>query len=134
MNTIDNVSKKVQSLFRDLVGDVALQLDGHVFPDAISKRIAEALYEDFDEETAKKIAFHLVDWNSDAAFLVALHLWPGKFSKKEINEYLYRLIPHTPDHLAAAAKLFGTPITDVFEVGALDGEDEETQESNSLDN
>ena len=72
----------------------------------------------------KKIAFHLSDWGNDAAFIVALHLFPEKFSQEEIEKGIYQFLPHVPDHLAAAAKLFGTPVTDVFDVGALDGEND----------
>ncbi len=125
MDKKDISANKVRSLFKDIVGDAALRIDGSYFPDEIRDRISEVLSEDFSEEIANDIAFHLVDWNGDAAFLVALHLWPEKFTNEEISEGLYKLFPHAPDHLAAAAKLFGDPVTDVFEVGALDGEDDE---------
>ncbi len=142
MDKKDSISEKVQSLFRDKVGDVASRLDGSIFPNEIRDRIANVLSEDFSNELSQNIAFHLVDWNDDAAFLVALLLWPEKFTDEEISKGVYRLIPHAPDHLAAAAKLFGQPVTDVFEVGALDGEEnecdklstkDETQHSNSAD-
>jgi hypothetical protein len=120
----DTVSEKVQSLFKSIVGEAAIRLDGSYFPDKICNRISEVLSEYYSEEIAKKIAFHLVDWNGDAAFLVALHLWPEKFTTKEIVKGLFQLFPHVPDHLAAAAKLAGQPVTDVFEVGALDGEED----------
>jgi len=117
----DIIADKVQSLFKSIVGDAAKRLDGSYFPDEIRNRIAEVLSDDFSKEIANDIAFHLVDWNGDAAFLVALYLWPEKFTNEEISEGLYKLFPHAPDHLAAAAKLAGQPISDVFEVGALDG-------------
>jgi len=121
----DPLTKKIQTLFRSVAGDAASRLDAATFPTDIRKRIANVLSEDLSEEIADKIAFHLVDWNGDAAFLVALYLWPEKFTDQEISEGIYALIPHVPDHLAAAAKLFGLPVTDVFEVGALDGQENE---------
>jgi hypothetical protein len=117
------IAEKVQTLFQKMAGDAALRLNGSRFPEEIKKRIANVLSEHYSKEIADKIAFHLVDWNGDAAFLVALHLWPEKFTDKEISEGIYTFIPHVPDHLVAAAKLFGQPVTDVFEVGALDGEE-----------
>lgn len=142
MGKKDTISEKVQSLFRDKVGDAASRLDASIFPDEIRDRIANALSEDFPDGVSQSIAFHLVDWNGDAAFLVALLLWPERFTDEEISKGIYRLVPHAPDHLAAAARLFGQPVTDVFEVGALDGEGNEwgksntkseTQHSNSAD-
>lgn len=125
MDQKNSISDKVQSLFRGIVGEAASRLDASHFPGEIRDRIAEVLSACFPQETANDIAFHLVDWNGDAAFLVALHLWPEKFTDEDISKGLFNLFPHAPDHLAAAAKLFGQPITDVFEVGALDGEDDE---------
>jgi hypothetical protein len=133
MSKNNSISEKVQSLFRDMVGDAASRLDGSHFPVEIRDRIANVLSKDFSEEISNDIAFHLVDWNGDAAFLVALHLWPEQFTDEEISKGLYQLFPHAPDHLAAAAKLFGQPVTNVFEVGAIDGEENEGNEEDTKD-
>ena len=38
---------------------------------------------------------------------------------------LIGLLIHVPNHVAAGAKLVGHPVSDVFGVGALDGEEED---------
>ena len=111
MNANKDISKKVIQLFNEFAGENAKRLDGSKFPDVIADLITDVLAEDFDMEIARDIAHHLVDWNSDAAFMVALLLWPDRFTKDEISQGIYTFMPHAPDHLAAAAKLFGHWIT-----------------------
>jgi hypothetical protein len=58
-------------------------------PAGITSTITAALAaEDADDEVlhADEIAFHLTDWSSKAAFLVALHLFPERFTPEEIRE------------------------------------------------
>jgi hypothetical protein len=76
---------------------------------------------EIDGERARDVAFHLSDWHADAAFIVALHLFPERFTREEIDEGVRDFLIHAPNHVAAAAALFGFPIQDIFEVGALDG-------------
>ncbi len=78
----------------------------------------------FSLEQAYDIGFHLTDWNSDAAFLVALILFPERFDAEEIAEGVEGFLIHAPNHVAAAAKLFGYPIEDIFGVDALSGDNE----------
>lgn len=68
-------------------------------------------------EKALDIAFNLSDWKSDAAFLVAVHLFPERFSAEEIREGVERVLIHAPNHLAAAAALAGYPVKDVYGIG-----------------
>lgn len=81
--------------------------------------IGEALAAEYTPKRAREIAFHLVDWHSEAAFLVAVQLYPEKFTKREIVHGIKNLLVHAPNHLAAAAKLAGWPVEDVFGIGAL---------------
>ena len=85
------------------------------------KRIQEALTPDFGEEKAWDIGFHLSDWISQAAFLVALHLRPEAFSLEEISEEVTHLTYHAPDHLNAASHLMGAPLTDTWDIGVKVG-------------
>ncbi len=79
------------------------------------------MLEDHSDQVAYDITHHLTDWAEDAAFLVALHLYPEKFSEAEIRKGVDMLLVHVPNHLAAAAKLAGEPIEDIFNVNALSG-------------
>jgi hypothetical protein len=76
--------------------------------------IESALSEEFGSEKASEIAFHMVDWNSEAAFILALHLFPEKFTKDEIDDGIQRFLIHAPSHVAEAAQLFGLPVSDIF--------------------
>jgi hypothetical protein len=112
--------QKVSNIFSAEVGDRASKLDGGYFPSDVQDKIARSLISlGLKKDRAKDIAFHLVDWNADAAFITALILYPEKFTLDDISDGVVALLIHAPNHLAAAAKLHGTPVTDVFELGAL---------------
>jgi|GEM_PF-688305 hypothetical protein len=114
----DSVRKKVQEIFVELAGDRARMLDGSTFPAGITSAITAAISRpDASEEQvlhADQIAFHLTDWNSDAAFLVALHLFPERFTPKEIKAAIDLFLVHVPAHVFAAARLAGRSTEDIF--------------------
>jgi hypothetical protein len=114
-----SVGEKVAAIFRELAGERSKALDGSVFPTAIKKTVSAALAnENGDDETiihkVDEIAFHLTDWNSDAAFLVALHLFPERFTQEEIDAGISMFLVHVPSHVIAAARLTGNSTDDVF--------------------
>jgi hypothetical protein len=80
---------------------------------------------DLSVERAYDIGFHLSDWHADAAFLVALHLFPERFTASEIEDGVFAFLHHAPNHVAAAAALFGHPVEDIFEVAARSGPPDE---------
>src|SRR4051812_9463778 len=114
----DSVRKKVEAIFKELAGDRAAALDGEKLPAGITSAITAALSgPDAGEEQvlhADQIAFHLTDWNSDAAFIVALHLFPERFTPEEIEAAVDMFLIHVPNHLVAAARLAGHPVEDIF--------------------
>jgi hypothetical protein len=93
---------------------VAANLYPTLFPYETRDAIKRALSDELDAETASRLAFHLVDWNGDAAFLVALLLFPGRFTSEEIREGVASFLMHAPNHVAAAAKLGGWSVGDSF--------------------
>ena len=115
----DSVRKKVEAIFTELVGDRAKMLDGSVFPAGITSTITEALSgknATADQILhADKIAFHLTDWNSDAAFIVAIHLFPERFTAPEIEAAVDMFLVHVPSHVIAAARLAGHSTDDIFQ-------------------
>ena len=112
---------KVAAIFRELVGEKVVRLCGsHYNRDAVDI-IAQALSHATDDSTAHAIGFHLCDWNSDAAFIVAIQLFPERFTPEEIADGVEAFVIHAPNHVAAAAVLSGNPIDDIFGVGALKG-------------
>jgi hypothetical protein len=55
-----------------------------------------------------------MDWTSDAAFLLALAMFPEEFSKKEIDAGTGVMLAHVPNHVAAAAKISGNQCRDIW--------------------
>ena len=114
----DSVRKKVQAIFTELAGERARMLEGSTFPAGIASTVTAALSgADATEEQilhADKIAFHLTDWNSDAAFIVALHLFPERFTPEEIEAAVDMFLIHVPNHVIEAARLAGHPTEDIF--------------------
>jgi hypothetical protein len=118
---------KVTAIFRELVADRAGRLNAsHHNHDSVAI-IARALSpcpddrESPEDRRARDIAFHLSDWASDAAFIVAIQLFPERFTAAEIADGVEDFLIHVPNHVVAAAVLGGHPIDDIFEVGALRG-------------
>jgi hypothetical protein len=111
--------EKAQALLRELGGD---RVGGllELVPRKAATAIASAL-PDLPNQVAHDIAFHMTDWNLDAAFIAAVLLFPDRFSSDEIREGLRDFLIHAPNHVVAAAKLGGWPVTDVFKLNALDG-------------
>lgn len=91
-------------------------------PSRSAERVREAFAPLIGKRKAKDLAFHLFDWSEEAAFLVALALFPGRFSHDEIVRGLAASLCHFPNHAAAAAKLWGTPVSDVFELNVFEDE------------
>jgi hypothetical protein len=117
-DSYDTVREKVGAIFRELAGERARALDGTILPAAITSTITAALSsEDATEQDIlhkDEIAFHLTDWNYDAAFLVALHLFPERFTPEEIRAGVGLFLVHVPSHVIAAARLSGNSTDDVF--------------------
>ena len=111
------VEDLVMTIFHELAGERAGQLKAAI-PNANSA-IRKSLATRHSKGTASDIAFHLTDWNYDAAFIVALLLFPERFSPAQIRAGIERFAIHAPNHVAAAAKLCGWPVEDIFDVGAL---------------
>ena len=104
----DSVTEKVAAIFRELAGDRAHQLDGSAIATPVRDAIATALSSDYGGATAEKIALHMSDWNSDAAFIVALHLFPERFTPEEIDAGIGLFLVHAPNHIREACRLTNT--------------------------
>lgn len=111
---------KVAAIFRELAGENCCRLDGSHYNHDSAVVIAQAL-QHLGEARAKDIAFHLSDWASDAAFIVAVQLFPERFTAAEIADGVERFLIHAPNHVAAAAVLAGHSVEDIFEVGVRVG-------------
>ena len=113
-NKNDDAMKKTLAIFKDIVGNKADLLDGGRAATELMDVIADTLRSEFGKEKAKEIAFHLADWNSDSAFITALHLFPEKFTKEEIEDGIMQFVIHAPYHIIKAAELLDYPIDNIF--------------------
>lgn len=113
-----SVDDKVRAIFARFIGDSSNRIGTLANSSRHMARLGNVLESAFGG-TAKDIAFHLADWDSDAAFVVAFLLFPDEFSDDELRSGATSLIVHVPNHLAAAAKLAGQPVHDVFGLGDL---------------
>jgi hypothetical protein len=111
---------KVLQIFRELVGDRAEKLSASHYPADINARITGALTEAGESSATEEIidrsgiGFHLVDWNADSAFLVALILFPERFTDEEIRDGVDNFLVHAPAHILEAARLGGYPTKNIF--------------------
>ena len=114
----DSVQKKVETIFTELAGDRAQTLDSSKYPYRIDSTISHALAGTAPTEKeymhASEVAFHLSDWSGDAAFIVALHLYPERFTTEEIEAGVGAFLVHVPAHVIAAARLSGHSTADTF--------------------
>lgn len=114
------MNNKTIEIFRELVGERALKLKGSHYPADVNSRITAALLQDeaapSTEEVLRRdgIGFHLVDWQSNATFLVALTLFPERFTDEEIREGVDDLLGHVPAHILEAARLGGYSTENFF--------------------
>jgi hypothetical protein len=108
--------EKVAVIFRELAGEKAERLDASRFLADVNSRITGAIASsrrEADILAADRIGFHLVDWQSDAAFIVALSLYPERFTDEEIREGIDAFLIHAPSHAVEAARLSGIPVSDL---------------------
>lgn len=108
---------KVSVLFTELAGVLARRLDAATPGTSANDAIALALQEEFGLEKAEAVGYHLADWAADAAFLVALQLFPERFTTAEVAAGVEAFLCHVPKHVLAAAALHGRfPVEGMFGV------------------
>jgi hypothetical protein len=116
MDAHHNWRTKVDVIFTELAGAERAQYLAGDVPSRVMDQIGHALRSEYKLKVAWEIGFHLGDWQESAAFLVALHLFPERFTNEEIEEGVRSLLIHVPAHIVAAARLSGHPAKDIFKV------------------
>jgi hypothetical protein len=112
----DTYQRKVDAIFRELAGlERARWLEPGV-PSRCFDQIARAVRSKsgYSKKVARHIGFNVADWQAEAAFLVALHLFPERFTDAEIDAAVISMLVHVPAHVIAAAKLAGHSTEDIF--------------------
>jgi hypothetical protein len=118
----ESVREKVSAIFSKLTQERACNLEATISARKINEVLTAALSEKYPVEVADQIAFNLVDWNSSAAFLVALHLFPENFTPEEIRAGVDLLLIDVPSHMITAARLGNYSAEDIS--GLSEGYDE----------
>src|SRR5688572_29975858 len=108
MTTPSSVRKKVAAIFSEIAPDRAARLCTGLCDGAFTDVVQPALttQDGLPPPLAYDIAFHLSDWHVQAAFTVALHLFPERFTPAEISEGVLEFFSHAPLHVATGAALF----------------------------
>src|SRR6267378_588763 len=107
MDAHESAKAKVLQIFTELAGSRAEALRGNVNAKAQNDILGRALASERDPLIADEMAFHMVDWNSDAAFVVAFLIFPERFTPEELDAAVDMFLVHVPAHVIAAARLGG---------------------------
>jgi hypothetical protein len=114
MDAHDSVRDKTWRIFDEAFGSRADLFKGGVPARTANDVLGDALAKDVDPLVADQIAFHMVDWEIDAAFLVAFLLFPERFTKEELQAATEMFLIHVPAHVMAAGRLAGHDVKDIF--------------------
>ena len=94
-----------------------MDFDESEIQDAIVKSLKDI---DIPFKVSDEIAFHMTDWLSGLSQWEQFCKNPKSLSSDELSDLLMGFLAHVPAHVAAASKLLsGSPVTDVFNVGAV---------------
>jgi hypothetical protein len=100
-------SKKAMAIFKKAFGERAAHLFTGASTIQMGHTITAAFARHVRREKAQDIGFHLGDWAHDAALILALHMFPEKFSREEIRRVTDFVAAGLPYHAAALATHFG---------------------------
>jgi hypothetical protein len=116
MDAHDSLRTKVDAIFRELVGDRAEALRADKLSSLANDVLGQAIASEreMDPLKADEMAFHLIDWNAEAAFLVSVMLFPERFTSAELEAGVDACLLHIPAHVLAAARVGGYEAKDTF--------------------
>lgn len=99
---------KAREIFREFFGDKRCNtLD---VQDRIAKAVAEGTTKKKFLKKGLEIGFHMMDWHGDARFLIALSLFPDRFTNAEIRQGVIWFLNHAGYHVPEAERLIMFPI------------------------
>lgn len=93
-----------------------------IIGNTVKRRIQEAVQNtsELSSSESADVAFHMTDWLGDLDRLVQFYSAPEQFSDQEVHRLLVNFLVHVPNHVAAAAALLAdSPVSDIFQVGAV---------------
>jgi hypothetical protein len=117
MDVTDSVRQKVNTIFHEMAGDRAEKLNW-IAKDVIA-RIKGIYKKKYGPHVASTLGMHMTDWNYDAAFIVALCLFPERFTDEEIDAGVGMFLIHAPNHIRAACQITDTYVWKDFQMMTL---------------
>jgi hypothetical protein len=114
MDALDSYRNKVDSIFCEMAGSRADALRADRLAKDVILRIKSVFLEQYSPDIASTLGMHLSDWIADGAFLVALHLFPERFTDGEIEAGIDMFLGHAPNHICAACKITSTYVWEDF--------------------
>ncbi len=114
MDIHDSLRQKVRDIFTELTPDRATTLAGDRLAKNIIFRIKAIFAKEYGARKASTLGLHMSDWNQDAAFIVALHLYPERFTDEEIKVGIDLFLIHAPNHIRAACEITGQYVWENF--------------------
>ena len=98
---------KASDIFREFFGDKTCNIPD--VQDRIAKAVAEGSSKKKFLKKGWEIGFHLMDWHGDAKFLIALSLFPERFTDAEIRQGVIWFLNHAGYHVPEAERLIMYP-------------------------
>ena len=98
---------KARDIFREFFGDKSCNIPD--VQDRIAKAVAEGSSKKKFLKKGLEIGFHLTDWYQDARFLIALSLFPERFTNAEIRQGVIWFLNHAGYHVPEAERLIMYP-------------------------
>ena len=108
------LKQTVSEIFSEIAGPGAVRLAGDRLATDVIARIKSVFADQYGDVVASTLGMHLSDWNSDAAFIVALHLFPERFSDNDIKTGIEQFLGHAPNHIRAACEITQTYVWEDF--------------------
>ena len=98
---------KARDISREFFGDKTCNIPD--VQDRIAKAVAEGSSKKKFLKKGWEIGFHLMDWHGDAKFLIALSLFPERFTDAEIRQGVIWFLNHAGYHVPEAERLIMYP-------------------------
>ena len=99
--------RKVEEIFNAAFGENAARVFSAQNVAPTMQTVKQAFVPEMDSEKAEELGFNMADWGSDAAFIIALHLFPERFTSEEIRGATSAFAFHVPYHVTNVADAFG---------------------------
>lgn len=104
---LDKATRKTRAIFVRAFGSRAALLFKGASTQTMMDTVSAAFARHISREKAADIGFHIGDWAKDAALVLALHMFPEKFTRDEIRHVADFVAAGMPYHSAALATHFG---------------------------